>query len=234
MNALAQHRADAPEFSPWTAARACQAFRRTVLENADDVQRLAALQSAMQATPQGSASVWEHCAQTERCAQRLWHSLEMPADERQAWRQAQGVSWLPEELFEAPLLHRLRSVCSETLFRYLRWHDCGKPFVWMLDEQGRSRYPEHAEASARIWAQAGGSLEECELMRLDMALHTCSAEELATLQRHELMPALLLAAWAALWANCADFGGAASSSFLAKRKHLLRRTRALVRAWQGT
>ena len=66
-------------------------------------------------------------------------------------------------------------------------------------------------------------------MRRDMLLHTCSAEELATLQNHELMPALLLAAWAALWANCADFGGTASGSFLAKRKHLLRRTRALAR-----
>jgi hypothetical protein len=186
----------------------------------------------MQATPQGRGSVWEHCEQTAHCAQELVCALGLPKAELLDWQQRLGVNWLPPELFEPQAAARLQAVDASRLLTYLAWHDCGKPFVWQLDEQGRSHYPQHAEVSAEIWLQADGSPEEAELMRLDMLLHTCSAQELEGFAKHPLLDTLVLASWAALWANAQDFGGTSSSSFLAKRKQLLRRTRAAFR--QGT
>ena len=144
--------AEAGGFSTWRVARACRAFRCSVQAAPGTHSPLELLQTAMQFTPQGSGSVLEHCVQTERCARLLWQALWLPAQERGRWLQEQDVSWMAAELFEEPVLFRLRCVLLQQLLRYVRWHDCGKPFVWTLDAQGRSHYPEHAEISARIWA----------------------------------------------------------------------------------
>lgn len=116
-----------------------------------------------------------------------------------------------------------------TMERYLRYHDCGKPFVHQVDDAGRSHFPNHAEASARTWESAGGSSDEVWLIRHDMLLHSSSAVDCEAYHGHPLMPALLFAALAEIHANAEMFGGLESSSFKAKAKQLDRRGGAYLR-----
>ncbi len=113
--------------------------------------------------------------------------------------------------------------------RYLRYHDCGKPYCLTVDEQGRSHFPDHASVSAATWAALGGHEDEVWLMRNDMLLHVGSAEECSRIQGHRLAPGLLWAALSEIHANAQMFGGTESTSFKVKAKQLDRRGAALVR-----
>lgn len=117
----------------------------------------------------------------------------------------------------------------ETMKRYLRYHDCGKPLCLEVDAEGRLHFPGHAEASAAVWAALGGSEDEVWLMRHDMLLHTGSAVECDAYQGHRLVPGLLFAALAEIHANSQMFGGIESTSFKVKAKQLDRRGAAMIR-----
>lgn len=183
----------------------------------------ALLRQAMAVTPQGGSSVLDHCLGVQAWAARLLHEDERDCPRLQALRQR--LPW-----FDGPSFARLlgEEAVAE-LLNYLAWHDCGKPFVHEVDEQGRSHFPGHAQASADIWEKVGGTPGECEMMRQDMTLHTLSAEGVPTFARHPQALALLVAAVASVQANAEDFGGFESSSYKAKLKHLDRRGRALLR-----
>jgi len=121
-----------------------------------------------------------------------------------------------------------RQPALELMWRYLRYHDCGKHLVHQVDELGRSHFAGHASASAQLWHALGGGEEEVWLMAHDMLLHTGSAPECQALSGHPLAPALLFASLAELHANAPLFGGTQTDNFKAKAKRMERRAADLL------
>lgn len=183
---------------------------------------LQALQVDMEATPQGSGSVWTHCQDVRRWAIQLSHPEFFASDACAGLRSR--LPWLDFPGLAASLPARVH----QAWLNYMAWHDCGKPYVAQKDDSGRWHFPGHAEASAHVWRCMGGCELEQELMRLDMHLHTMGAEEVPAFAEHPLAVPLLLSAIAAVQANAEDFGGVDSPSYKAKLKHLGRRGKALL------
>ena len=115
---------------------------------------------------------------------------------------------------------------DEILMRHYHiYHDCGKPFSQITDENGKNHYPEHASKSCEIH----GIYFDCdianELIKYDMLFHTLKSEELSAWfienkEKKHLIASLYLTAWAEIFANSSMFGGVQSDSFKIKRKKL--------------
>lgn len=105
---------------------------------------------------------------------------------------------------------------------YHVFHDCGKPSVLMTDEAGRRHFPNHAEASAKLFALAlPEDSATARLINKDMLCHTTKPAAASELLQDADFPTLMLTAWAELHANAsALFGGFESDSFKIKRKQL--------------
>lgn len=105
---------------------------------------------------------------------------------------------------------------------YHIFHDCGKPSTLVIDEQGRRRFPGHAEASAKLFAEAAPDDQvSARLIGKDMLCHTTKAMSCDVLIKDPDFPTLMLTAWAELHANASVlFGGFESDSFKIKRKGL--------------
>lgn len=116
---------------------------------------------------------------------------------------------------------------------YHGYHDCGKPACRTVDADGKQHFPDHAARSEQIWLDAGGDVQVGRLIGMDMLLHTGSAEDMVALAKLPESASLLLTAFAEIHANAALFGGIESTSFKIKYKHLDRRGKALVRAWDA-
>ena len=114
--------------------------------------------------------------------------------------------------------------------RYQIYHDCGKPFCRVVDEDGRAHFPDHANISAAVWQ----SLYPTDttghtLIKYDLHPHTAKGVELDEFCALELAPTLMLTAWAALYANAELlFGGVESDSFKMKFKRLLRLSKRIL------
>lgn len=114
---------------------------------------------------------------------------------------------------------------------YHIYHDCGKPSVLELGEDGKRRFPGHAEASQRLYAEAMPEDElTARLIGKDMLCHTTRPADAASLIADPDFPTLMLTAWAELHANASVlFGGFEADSFKIKRKQLMR----LLKIWQS-
>ena len=113
---------------------------------------------------------------------------------------------------------------------YLLYHDCGKPFSKIVDSEGKTHFPDHANVSKEIWLSVGGDPVIGDLIGWDMDFHTLSAEEIA--ERFETWTikdacTLLLAALAEIHSNAKMFGGISSISFKSKWKKIERRGKQL-------
>lgn len=110
---------------------------------------------------------------------------------------------------------------------YTLYHDCGKPYCRIVGEDGKVRFPGHADVSAETWAAVGGDERVGRLIRDDMLLHTASADEIANFCTGRWSPqeaaTLLVAALAEIHSNARMFGGIESVSFKQKYKNLDRR-----------
>lgn len=104
--------------------------------------------------------------------------------------------------------------------RYQLWHDCGKPATRQVDADGRVHYPDHAEASSRIWLQLGGEPEIAELIRRDMECHLLRPAGAAAFAKTPFALELLITSLCELHANATMFGGMDSESFKIKFKRL--------------
>ena len=114
--------------------------------------------------------------------------------------------------------------------RYLVVHDCGKPSVRTVDDDGRQHFPGHATASAAVWAATTGAQPDDRIVALigsDMDAHTLTGDGVAEFARRTDAIVSLLAAVAEVHANAEMFGGVTSSGFKMKLKHLERRGRAV-------
>jgi hypothetical protein len=116
---------------------------------------------------------------------------------------------------------------------YHWYHDCGKPACRTVDAEGRQHFPEHATRSEQEWLNTGGDTRVGRLIGMDMLLHTASADAMVAFAWLPEAASLLMTAFAEIHANASLFGGTESTNFKVKYKHLDRRGKALVRAWEA-
>ena len=123
--------------------------------------------------------------------------------------------------------------------RYLTLHDCGKPSVLEVGEDGRRHFPDHAAASERVYVDLvtdNGTREltddEAQIAYLiahDMDAHLLKAADIPAFAQSALAPAQMLAALAEVTSNAAMFGGVDSTSFKIKWKTISARGQALCK-----
>lgn len=113
---------------------------------------------------------------------------------------------------------------------YILNHDCSKPIVLQVDEDGRRHFPGHAKASEQVWLAVGGNPVAARLMGMDMDAHLLKADGIAEFAGCPEAATLLLTALAEVHSNAAMFGGVDSDGFKIKAKHLEKRGRQVVAA----
>lgn len=116
----------------------------------------------------------------------------------------------------------------QTMETYQVYHDCSKPDVLVISEDGRRHFPNHAMMSAAKWLSIGGDKLIGRLMEHDMDMHTMKPAEIGSYKHFDLAPALLLTALCELHANAEMFGGLESTSFKIKWKALNKLGKAFV------
>lgn len=114
----------------------------------------------------------------------------------------------------------------EILLDYTLYHDVGKPFCQVLDIDGKSHFPDHANISAQILSVMGKNCAVCDLARDDMDIHVLNSEKLSSkMQKWTSIHAitLLMTSLAEIHANATIFGGIDSISFKIKFKNIKKR-----------
>lgn len=146
-------------------------------------------------------------------------------------------NWVIPEWLEANReLLLARQPSRYIMDRYLTLHDCGKPFVRIVDEDGKQHFPGHAEKSAEIYRTCfkDNADKDVEwLIAHDMDIHLLSGDKVPEFAETEHALALLLAGLAELTSNAAMFGGVSSVGFKMKYKKLNQRAKAIFRLIAG-
>lgn len=114
--------------------------------------------------------------------------------------------------------------------RYLTMHDCGKPEVREVDADGRVHFPNHAEVSARVFAEHYADEEQAAwLVAHDMDAHMLKAVDVPEFAKNTEAVSQMLAALAEVTSNASMFGGIESTSFKIKWKQLNQRGKAMMK-----
>lgn len=115
------------------------------------------------------------------------------------------------------------------LANYHIYHDCGKHLTLTIGEDGKRRFPNHAEVSANQYSHIFPDDQfTVNLIRKDMDFHTLRGDDLMDLLKHPLAPALYFSAWAEIMANAEMFGGEDSDSYKIKAKRLIQAGKKLL------
>jgi len=137
-----------------------------------------------------------------------------------AWRLPQ---WLIE--YRTQILDKL--LPKEIIEEYAIFHDCGKPYCLIFDENGKRHFPNHAEKSYHTWLSIGGSEQAAKLMRMDMMIHTIKSSNIDDFITHPEAITLLIAGLAEIHSNAKMFGGIESDSFKIKWNQINKRGHAI-------
>jgi hypothetical protein len=128
---------------------------------------------------------------------------------------------------------------------YTLYHDCGKPYCLTIDEQGKRHFPDHADASARVWQGISSELTETnrekgavfDLIHDDMVIHTATANEIDNHLKNNWTKktalTLLIAALAEVHSNANMFGGIQSTSFKMKWRKIKKRGNQICKFYFG-
>lgn len=114
---------------------------------------------------------------------------------------------------------------------YLTMHDCGKPDVLSVDDEGRRHFPGHSAASERTYREVFSHdpdvVQVAELIAHDMDIHLLKAVGVEEFSAGPHAVAHLLAGLAEVTSNAAMFGGVESTSYKIKFKALTSRGNAI-------
>ena len=115
--------------------------------------------------------------------------------------------------------------------RYLTLHDCGKPSVLEVDDEGKRHFPMHAQSSQRTYNETFSSPDASVsyLIEHDMDIHLLSAVDVPPFVESGFAIAQLLSGLAELTSNAAMFGGIESTGFKMKYKRLDQRGKAICK-----
>lgn len=120
---------------------------------------------------------------------------------------------------------------------YALFHDVGKPFCRVVDEDGKVHFPDHAEVSRQVYLAATGDITVSNLIGHDMVIHTASSDEIDRYCREEWSVqdamTLLLAALSEVHSNAKLFGGIDSQSFKSKFTKIDRRGKQICKLYFG-
>jgi hypothetical protein len=137
---------------------------------------------------------------------------------------AQSLDWRKPEWLDKALA-ATANIDPEIIRLYQIYHDCGKPFCRIVDEDGKQHFPNHAEVSYQTWLKHSDgsdmSLHIARLIRKDMDCHTAKGEEsIKAFIEDKDAHILLLTGLCELHSNAQMFGGIESTSFKIKFKQL--------------
>jgi hypothetical protein len=136
---------------------------------------------------------------------------------------------LPEWIADPRLIERL--LPAPIVETYALYHDCGKPSVRTVDDEGRQHFPGHAAASERVWLNIGGDPQVGRLIGMDMDIHTIKDIDVAAFAERSEAATLMLVGLSEIHANASMFGGVESVSFKMKWKQIDKRGRAILKLW---
>ncbi len=126
---------------------------------------------------------------------------------------------LPSWLFEHKEFILEQLIDRDKLALYHLYHDCGKPHCLTI-EDGKRRFPNHAQISYLTWGRHSGDREIGQLILQDMDVHLLKADGIAEFAARPQAISLLLTGLAEIHANASLFGGIESTSFKIKWKAL--------------
>lgn len=133
---------------------------------------------------------------------------------------------LPEWASDPKLWGKLLD--SQVVEEYQLFHDSGKPFCRVVDDEGKQHFPDHANVSERIWREVGGDEQACKLIGMDMDIHLLKDDGVAEFAKRPEAATLLLTGLSEIHSNAKMFGGIDSVSFKAKYKQIDRRGKKIV------
>ena len=129
---------------------------------------------------------------------------------------------LPDWINDPLIIERLFDF--DILATYQIYHDCGKPFCRIVDEQGRQHFPNHAEVSRQRWLECSdgseAALQIARLIGMDMDAHLLKSEGVAEFASRPEAVSLLVTALCEIHSNSVMFGGIESTSFKIKWKQI--------------
>ena len=120
----------------------------------------------------------------------------------------------------------------ETIKDYTLYHDCGKPYCRIVDADGRTHFPNHAEVSGDLWMNISGDEMVGFLIKNDMLIHTATADEISSFLEScstKDILTLLIVSLCEIHSNAKMFGGIDSNSFKSKWKKIDRRGNQIVK-----
>ncbi len=117
----------------------------------------------------------------------------------------------------------------EIIKEYTLFHDIGKPFCQVIDENGKRHFPDHANISYSKYLEIGGSQEVASLIKRDMDIHVLKDKDVPEFSQGKEAITLLLVGLAEVLSNSRLFGGYNSISFKIKYKHLSKRGNAIIK-----
>lgn len=100
-------------------------------------------------------------------------------------------------------------------------HDISKPYIKVIDENGKEHYPNHSYHSYLLYCSLHGEDQFANMILHDMDFHKKRGNELTEVWKLDYSNHLYTTAWAELYANATLFGGFDSDSFKIKRKQLV-------------
>jgi len=112
---------------------------------------------------------------------------------------------------------------------YQVFHDCGKPFCRIIDNESRVHFPNHAKISGEIFRQVFSNKDYiAKLIEMDMDVHLLKSQEVEEFSKRPEAISLLITALAEIHANASMFGGIDSVSFKIKWKQINKRGKQIL------
>lgn len=186
-------------------------------------EKLALLEMEMKACEQTAGmSVLRHGELVRDFYDDLIAHLETGSPLKGEWK-------LPDWVADPRVLER--QLGKDIVRQYALYHDCGKPAVRTVDEDGRQHFPGHAAASERKWLEIGGDPQIGRLIGMDMDVHTIKDADVAEFASRPEAATLMLIGLSEIHANASMFGGIDSVSFKMKWKQIDKRGRAILKQW---
>lgn len=161
-------------------------------------------------------SVLEHGISVKNYLFDLLDHLEKGTDLKYDWR-------LPVWIYEYKDLILSKVYDRTILEQYTVYHDCGKPYCRIVDEEGKQHFPDHAEKSYQVFKSVFDNETAAKLIKKDMDIHLLKLEQVEEFASSPDAVTLLLTGLSELHSNSTMFGGVESISFKIKWKQINKR-----------
>lgn len=169
-------------------------------------------------------SILQHGLSVAEYYRDIYFHLQYGTPLQKEWR-------IPDWLFQHKDLILKKLLPLDIIQAYQIFHDCGKPYCLVEDENGK-HFPDHARVSSSIWKLANGDDEIGKLIEMDMDIHLLKAKDIDEFAERPEAVTLLLTGLAEVHSNAAMFGGIESVNFKIKWKQIDKRGRAILKYYK--